>query len=123
MKKFENGLCCFNLGINTETPVKVEGHIGTWTVIEALLYNGTCYALLEHNTYGDETAYLIVRIKDEFWLVNQCGNRSFYIHSSRVVGSTFDGLLEGLWDYDIMLEHDEKSSDKFFFTREEINNI
>jgi hypothetical protein len=78
---------------------------------------------LEHNTYGDEAAYLIVRIKEEFWLVNKYGNRSFYIHANRVVGRTFDGLLEGLWDYDIMLEHDEKSSDKFFFTQEEINNI
>ena len=40
--------------------IKVEGHIGTWYVIDSAIYNGKELFLLEHETYGDETACLIV---------------------------------------------------------------
>ena len=40
--------------------IKVENYIGLWSVIDDL--NG--YVLLEHNTYGDETCYLVAKAND-----------------------------------------------------------
>ena len=39
--------------------IKIKGYYGTWYVIDAALY-GEWYFLLEHETYGDEVASLIV---------------------------------------------------------------
>ncbi len=40
--------------------ISVDGHIGTWYVVESQEFNGTEYFLLENKEYGDETAHLIV---------------------------------------------------------------
>lgn len=34
--------------------IKVEGHRGTWSVIDELFKFGKRFYLLEHNTYGDD---------------------------------------------------------------------
>jgi len=38
----------------------IEGHEGTWYVIEEAIYNGEKVYLLESEQYGDEAACLIV---------------------------------------------------------------
>ena len=43
--------------------IEVEGHIGTWYVIDTAEINGTAYFLLEHEKYGDEAACVIVDSK------------------------------------------------------------
>nr|WP_313129516.1 YodL domain-containing protein [Anaerocolumna sp.] len=40
--------------------IEVEGHIGTWYVIDTDKINGTAYFLLEHEEHGDEAACVIV---------------------------------------------------------------
>jgi len=40
--------------------IKVEGHRGTWYVIDEAEYDGQTLYLLEHETYGDEAANIIV---------------------------------------------------------------
>lgn len=40
--------------------IKVDGHIGTWYIIDKAWYNGKQVYLLEHETYGDEAPSLIV---------------------------------------------------------------
>ncbi|MFI3205620.1 MAG: SNF2-related protein [Clostridia bacterium] len=52
--------------------IEVEGHIGTWYVIDKDVRNGKDYFLLEHEEYGDETAGLIVDenaklVLDDVW--------------------------------------------------------
>lgn len=52
--------------------IKIEGHIGLWHVIEEKYYFGEKLYLLEHSTFGDEAASLIVDgecciIKDDVW--------------------------------------------------------
>ena len=52
--------------------IKVEGHRGTWYVIDEAIYNGKTYYLLEHEEYGDEAAGLIIDedenlILDDVW--------------------------------------------------------
>lgn len=41
--------------------IKIEGHRGTWYVIDEKEHNGEKLYLLEHETYGDTAACLIVR--------------------------------------------------------------
>ena len=45
---------------NTSDKIKVEGHKGTWYVIDSSTYRGETVYLLEHEQYGDEAASIIV---------------------------------------------------------------
>lgn len=52
--------------------IKIEGHVGTWYVIDTAIHNGRELFLLEHEDYGDETASLIVDadkniVLDDVW--------------------------------------------------------
>lgn len=52
--------------------IRVNGHIGTWYVIDAKTYFGSTLYLLEHETYGDETSGVIIDegnnlIVDDVW--------------------------------------------------------
>jgi hypothetical protein len=40
--------------------IVVAGHRGTWYVIDEAVYDGKTVYLLEHETYGDEAACVIV---------------------------------------------------------------
>jgi hypothetical protein len=40
--------------------IKVEGFVGKWHVIHEFRYKGKMFFLLEHITYGDETASIII---------------------------------------------------------------
>lgn len=40
--------------------IKVEGHRGTWYVIDEAVYDGRKLYLLEHEDYGDEAASVII---------------------------------------------------------------
>lgn len=52
--------------------MKIEGYRGTWSVIDSSYHHGREVFLLEHETYGDETASLIVDrtgriVLDDVW--------------------------------------------------------
>jgi hypothetical protein len=40
--------------------IKVEGHVGTWYVVDEVYYEGAMYFLLEHEYYGEDTAWIAV---------------------------------------------------------------
>jgi len=40
--------------------IKIEGHVGKWYVIDETYFKSKKVFLLEHETYGDEAACLIV---------------------------------------------------------------
>ena len=40
--------------------IKIAGHIGTWYVIDITHHKGKKVYLLEHETYGDEAASIII---------------------------------------------------------------
>ena len=48
--------------------IKIEGHVGKWHVIDEGEFRGEKVFLLEHDTYGDEAACLIVNEKKEIIL-------------------------------------------------------
>ena len=52
--------------------IKIEGHYGRWYVIDEITVDGENLYLLEHETYGDEAACLIVNgnldiVMDDVW--------------------------------------------------------
>jgi hypothetical protein len=71
---------------------KVHGYRNKWSVISTL----GDYALLENNSYGDETCYLVVEIKDNVCIID---GRLVVMH---VVCETFDGLEVALEDMDLI---------------------
>ena len=44
----------------TSNNIKVSGHIGTWYVYASRVYHGRRLFLVEHETYGDHAANLIL---------------------------------------------------------------
>ena len=40
--------------------IKIDGHRGTWYIIDQTTYKGQKVFLLEHETYGDEAPAIIV---------------------------------------------------------------
>lgn len=64
--------------------IKVKGHIGKWYVIDTEIYNGQEVFLLEHETYGDEAACLVVDqnanvLLDDVW--NGFEDYEYYLES------------------------------------------
>lgn len=53
---------CVNT-LKAEKRIKVADYKGTWSVIDD--HDG--YVLLEHNTYGDETCYLVIKANEFEW--------------------------------------------------------
>lgn len=118
----------YMIGINKQTDIKLEGHVGLWTVIDAIIYCGNFYGLLEHNTYGDETAYQIVKLNNdnyrEYWLTCKGSNKeSYYIPTSRQLTETYDDLITGLQDYGMLEDLSDEEAEKLYLTDKEINNI
>jgi hypothetical protein len=55
--------------------IKVDGYIGTWYVIDEKVYEGIGKVLLlEHETYGDSAACVIIREEDGFLLEEEVWN-------------------------------------------------
>ena len=48
--------------------IKVEGHVGTWYVIDESVFRGEKVYLVEHETFGDMAACLIINEKAEIIL-------------------------------------------------------
>jgi hypothetical protein len=40
--------------------IKVNGHRGTWYVIDEVVYGGEHYFLLEHETYGNDAPWIAI---------------------------------------------------------------
>ena len=71
--------------------IEVQGHIGTWYVIDTEVINSTKYFLLEHEEHGDEAACLIVDgdgklALDDVW--NGFDDLQYHFDSLEVVPDT-----------------------------------
>lgn len=81
---------------------KVKGYYNKWWVIDT--YEG--YALLENNTYGDETCYLVVRmnsnVKELEYTKKSTGEKIMLPTIMEVVCETYDGIEIALEDEGII---------------------
>lgn len=89
--------------LKQERKIIVNGYYGSWSIIDD--YKG--YVLLEHNTYGDETCYLIVQADKVYWDNQRIKDGklisipSFW---SSDVYETYDDIETALNDYDLISE-------------------
>lgn len=79
--------------------ISINGRIGRWSIIDACVVGVTSksigvsfemtYAFLEHNTYGDETVGLLVKL-------------NLITGEWEEVAESYDGLAQALYDEDII---------------------
>ncbi|WP_409968036.1 YodL domain-containing protein [Bengtsoniella intestinalis] len=67
--------------------IAVEGHLGTWYVVDATAINGTDYFLLEHEEHGGDAACIIVDVEgkvvlDDVW--NGFDDLEYFLESQTV---------------------------------------
>ena len=112
--------------ITKETLIKVEGRYGTWGVIDAYLTGNGLYALLESNSYGDETTLLFVKLPKSrnLYLVEEdaCGNfvsKTYYLRQRFEISETYDDIVTALIDADLI----DKEDDGYLLSDEEINKM
>lgn len=64
--------------------IKIEGYSNKWSAIDQMVVNFNQYYLMENNTYGDETCYLVID------------------SNNKVICETFDDLYTALKDESII---------------------
>ena len=79
--------------LKKQEKIKVENYIGAWTVIDDM--DG--YVMLEHNTYGDETCYLVAKAEDFMWkdFIKKSTEEKIklaYLPETATVFETYDGI-------------------------------
>lgn len=88
---------CVN-ALKNEKRIKVAGYRGFWSVIDD--HEG--YVLLEHNTYGDESCYLVFKAKEFIWkeITLKSGEVITvpYIDLATTVFETYDDIITCLED-------------------------
>ena len=86
--------------LKSEKRIKVEGYVGFWSVIDD--HEG--YVLVEHNTYGDETCYLVFKAKNFEWkeFTLKSGEQITAPFVSTTVFETFDDIITCLEDEEII---------------------
>ena len=81
---------------------KVKGYYNKWSVIDTYRH----YALLENNTYGDETCYLVVDMNnnvEELEYTKKSTNEKIMLPTiMSVVCETYDGIEIALTDEEII---------------------
>lgn len=100
--------------ITSKTNCKVESRLGLWTIIDAAVVRSNVYALLEHNTYGDDTDYILVHVPSKpKWLVlyerDWCTKikEVFYFPYEYEKGETNDDIVTALIDEGIISNESE----------------
>lgn len=72
--------------------VKIEGYTGRWSAIQKLEIDDKVYYIFEHDYYGDETCYLVVR----YAVTNYTKVEIAELYE------TYDGLVQCLIDEEII---------------------
>lgn len=83
--------------LQKNTEYKVKGYTNRWSLIDT--HEG--YGLLENNTYGDETCYLVVKMDQEPAMLRYKKSDGSTIHLPTildVVCETYDGIEIALED-------------------------
>lgn len=116
----------YSYPINKKTSFKCEGHEGSYSIIDAAIYDDTVHVLLEHNTWGDETEFLLVALPSlclRWYLVERKDGirvKQFFIQQADILNAGWDcieNLIYDAYDYNPQLEDIE------FWTDEEIDNM
>ena len=110
--------------LNRKSNFKCEGHRGFWTILDAATYKNEVHVLLEHNTYGDETPFLLAVLPYDClrWYIFERGDKqekSFFIREQDILNDGWDSI-----EHLIMEANDRaRLGDIEIWTEEEIDNM
>lgn len=126
LKTMESGVT-WSYPLDKKTGIKCEGHYGYWSILDAATYDGRVYVLLEHNTYGDDTPFLLTMLPSTLlrWYVIENPSKDktrkyFYIPKEDIINDGWDSIehfIIGAYNYKPRLE------DIKIWTDEEIDNM
>ena len=110
--------------LDMKSNIKCEGHRGLWTILDAATYKNEVHVLLEHNTYGDETPFLLVVLPFDClrWYVFERDGKqekSFFIREQDILNDGWDSIEH------LIMEVSDRArlGDIEIWTEEEINNM
>lgn len=87
--------------IEPNVSYKVKGYTNRWSVVD----ESRGFVLLENETYGDETCYLVVRKsvkpQDKLYILKSSGENVTIPTICSQVYETYDGIAEAIKDYDL----------------------
>ena len=124
LKRTKSGVI-YSYPLDEKSKFKCEGYRGSYNIIDVVTWNDNVYVLLEHNSYGDETALLLAVLPMDClrWYVLETPSgktkKHFFIQSQDILEETFDTISIALSDYYPQVEVDDIE----FWTDEEINNM
>lgn len=99
---------------------KVNGYTNRWSLIDTM----AGYGLLENNTYGDETCYLVVKMDQEAAMQRYKRGDGSIVELptiQEVVCETYDGLEVALDDKGLLSDEEKGSLDGVIQSCEEMN--
>lgn len=79
----------------------VKDYIGFWSIIDDFKQ----YIMLEHNDYGDETCYLIVKkgtSVDKTYILKRTGERIVIPTFEDIICETYDGIISALIEEELI---------------------
>ena len=92
---------------SNQTEYKLKDYYNTWSIIDQKTVNGVDYGLLENNTYGDETCYVVVDLstaKDKKYHKKSTDEDVIIPTFDNIVCETFDDIETALIDEGILNE-------------------
>ena len=125
LKTMKNGLT-WSYPINKKTAFKCEGYEGLYSIIDAATYDTYVYVLLEHNTWGDETEFLLAVLPKKclrWYLVERndgVQTKNFFILHKDVLSMGWDSIEHLIFD---AYNYKPRLEDIEFWTDEEIDNM
>ena len=112
--------------INKKTRFKCEGYEGNYSIIDVATYDDAVHVLLEHNTWGDETEFLLAVLPSKclrWYLVERNDGiqvKQFFILQSDILNAGWDSIEHLIFD---AYDGSPELEDIEFWTDEEIDNM
>lgn len=88
------------MSLERKQHIKIEGMTNKWSAIEDSTYNGHKLYLMENDTYGDETEYLIID-EDNFIVLDNVYNGWFDLDEALEI--LRDDLTQGVEEENVHL--------------------
>ena len=125
LKTMESGVT-WSYPLDKKSNFKCEGYRGFWTIIDAVTYENRVYVMLEHNTYGDESPFILAILPSSClrWYVVEKMNgkqeKYFFIREHDILNEGWDGIEHLIIDG---YNGKPELKDIIFWTDEEIDNM
>lgn len=126
LKTMKSGVT-WSYPLDMKSNIKCEGYRGSYTIIDAAIYQNEVYIFLEHNTYGDEVPCLLAVLPVgclRWYTVEKFNSKRkhekyFFIRERDIIAESYDTISLALSDCYPIAELEEID----IWSDEEIDNM